>query len=106
MKRDNNNEQKINEILESIDGMQTASPGPFFFTRLQQKLQSAKAGTWELIGSWISRPAIAFSSLILVIILNIAVLSDWGSKDRFDDNGEDYTIASTTIFEYSNPVSE
>ena len=98
---------KLDEIIESVNDIKRASPGPYFFTRLQQRLQSNRAGILERIGSWISRPVIAFGSLLIIIILNIAVLTNKSFKsDRFEDNGDEYTIASTTIFDYSNPETE
>ena len=68
---DNKNiEGKVEQALNSLDGIQKAGPGPFFFTRVQARLQRQAGNGWERVVSFITRPSIALSGLCLIILLN------------------------------------
>ena len=64
-------ENRVNATLNSLDHVQRATPGPFFFTRVQARLNKEEKSSWEQIGSFIGRPQIAFAGLCLVIVLNL-----------------------------------
>lgn len=68
------NEQRINEIINSIDGIRRATPKPFFYGRTAAKLEQHNDKRWERVGSLISKPAIAFVAAALVLLINVAVL--------------------------------
>jgi hypothetical protein len=64
-------EQEINRTLGSLDGVQRAEPGDFFFTRLQARLARIEPmDAWERFISVIARPSIAFSALALILAIN------------------------------------
>jgi len=65
-----NIERKVQETLNSLDGVQKAGPGPFFFTRVQAQLQRQRGSGWERAVSFITRPSIALTGLCLIILLN------------------------------------
>ncbi len=73
MKKENATQQLIEETLQSLDGISKAEPAPFFYTRLQPKLDNRVSNTnhW----SWISKPVFSFATLGLLVILNIAAIS-------------------------------
>jgi len=73
MTQKDNIQKKVEEALNSLDGIQPATVQPFFYTRLQARLEQTK-GIWESISSFISRPAMTLSTVCLVILLNLAVL--------------------------------
>jgi len=69
------NEQKINEILNSLDGIKQARPKPFFYGRTVAKLdQQHDAERWEKVEGLISKPVVVFASLVLFLLVNAAVL--------------------------------
>jgi hypothetical protein len=70
MNETKNTAKKVEAALGSLDGLQTASPGPFFFTRVQARLQKQSSSGWESVTSFITRPAIALSGLCIIIMLN------------------------------------
>ena len=74
MMKKNNIQQKIGDTLESLNGIQQVSPAPFFYTRLKARLEQAEKSIWESISSFISRPAIVFATICLVLLLNVTVL--------------------------------
>jgi hypothetical protein len=102
----NENDKRIEEILNSLEGAQRATPGPYFFTRLQQRLKSTPASTWEKIGRWISQPVVAFGSLLLIILLNIALVFNPADKQERFEEGDEYTTMSATTFDYPNSEIE
>ncbi len=60
---------KVDNTLNSLDGVQRAAPAPFFFTRLQARLQE-KENIWEKISLIVKRPAVAFATIAFVLVLN------------------------------------
>jgi hypothetical protein len=100
----------VQEALDSLDGIQRAEPQPFFYTRLMGRLQRDQKTIWETVGSFLSRPAVAFASLFLILLMNVFIVS----KRDTDTNSSlpviveeiktdnDYVIASSSSFEYEN----
>lgn len=76
MNIDRNN--KIDEIISSIDGIQHAPMPDFFYTRLKARMVSQLDSKISLpvqsTQSWILRPAYAFAALLLVLAINTAVI--------------------------------
>ena len=108
MTQKNNIQKKVEEALNSLDGIQTASVQPFFYTRLKARLEQTK-GVWESISSFISRPAMMLATVCLVIVLNLAVLyrnhelsAKVTSAEQFEQTLNDaYDVASspnTTLY--------
>lgn len=65
---------EIEKIIESIDGISKAEMPPFFYTRLQAKLESTPSPTntfWLLV----TRPAVTLVTLSLLVILNVAAIN-------------------------------
>jgi len=88
MKSKNELEKKVQETLESLDGISRAEPNPFFYTRLTARLQRDVPSVWESIGAFISRPAVAIATLCLILALNALILF------RSDDNSSSLPVTS------------
>lgn len=95
MQEDFNN--KMKEALNSLDGMEQASAKPFFFTRLEEKMQNKK-DTWEKISSFVTRPSIAIGCICSVMIINAAVIF---SSQKKQTNAAGQNDESATVDEYS-----
>jgi len=67
-------EKRIEEALSSLDGIQRATPRPFFYTRLMAKIEQNEKGVWENVSSFITRPVMLFATVCIVLLLNVAVL--------------------------------
>ena len=61
-------------ILNSLEGLQKASPGAFFFTRVQARLQKEELGGWARLAAFLARPRIALATLGIIFLLNAAAL--------------------------------
>ena len=112
MKQQRDFEKKVEDVLNSLDGIQRAEPQPWFFSRVKGRLsrQEAKTG-WESIGSFLSRPAVAIAGLVLILALNGFVLLNQTSADAVasnqieqQPNDSESLIASSSSFDYENLV--
>jgi hypothetical protein len=101
---------KVDEVMESLDGIHRADPGPWFFTRLSQRLRTQPKSVWVSVGAFLSRPAIAISGIAAVLMLNLVLLLnekkevETASLRQPVVTENDYITASTSSFEYENLV--
>jgi len=64
-------EQKVAKTLDSLDGIQRATPQPWLFSRIKGKLiQQDDKTVWGAIGSFLSKPVIAIAGLCLILMMN------------------------------------
>lgn len=90
-------ENKIREILESLDGVKRASAPDYFYTRLKARMErehEAKAKR-----PWILRPAYAIITLVLVLLVNAAVILQ--KQDSPEIVTEETDLATSFAAEYS-----
>ena len=109
MKKKLDLENRVNTTLGSLDDVQRATPGPFFFTRVQARLERDEKSSWERISSFIGRPQIAFAGLCIVVVLNLwAVLrqDNPSTSARIDlteqSSTEDYSVAANSFIYEEN----
>jgi hypothetical protein len=104
-------QQEIEKTLQSLDGVKRAEVNPFLFTRIKARMN--KKGSWEWVSSFVSRPAIAFAIVLLVMAINGWAL--WGSntEDPVTAEGtvselasEYNTVASVSNYDYENMTNE
>ena len=65
--------EAIEKKLQSIDGISKAEMPPFFYTRLQAKLEKKQAAPnafWQVFG----KPAVSLVTLTLLVVLNVAAI--------------------------------
>ena len=109
MKKKLDLEARVNATLNSLDDVQRATPGPFFFTRVQARLTREDKNSWEQISSFIGRPQIAFAGICLVVILNLWTIlrqNNSNSTARIDQSEqsstEDYSVAANSFIYEEN----
>jgi uncharacterized membrane protein YdfJ with MMPL/SSD domain len=100
--------KKIGEVMQSFNGIEKASPSPFFFTRLEARMEREKNG-WEKISSFVARPVIAFACICLVIMINAwVILFSRNSQNSTDQQTselattDEYNLVSSTFYEFVN----
>ncbi len=73
MEQGKSTHEEIERTLQSIDGIGKADMPPFFYTRLQAKLDNASSSNnfWMVI----TRPAVSLVTLSLLVVLNIAAIT-------------------------------
>ncbi len=104
----NNINKKIEETMHSIDGIDKAQPNPFFFTRLEARMEKEN-NIWVKITSFVTRPLVAFACICLVIIINAFVIlsSSLSTNTSTKQNTElatvdEYTQINTTLYDFEN----
>ena len=96
------------DMLNSLEGLQKASPGVFFFTRVQARLQKDEVSLWSRIAYLVAKPGFTFATLFAIFLLNAAVLlyqrsnSGAGAADQTEQlSAEDYntTLAANSYYD-------
>lgn len=102
----------IEEALNSVDDMERAAPKPFLLTRINARMGKAKESVWEKAGWFIGRPAVAFTGLCMVLLVNVMVIMSNKTStpaiatEQVAQNSTDefsYTIASIYDIENTQP---
>ncbi|MBI1782474.1 MAG: hypothetical protein HYR66_14105 [Sphingobacteriales bacterium] len=99
--------KKVEEALESFAGVQQAEPAPFFYTRVRSQLEKNTLGWWESFGTFITRPVVAFASILLVVLLNAAVIYTQRSNSiqpaiTEQVSEDDYSTVVAVSYNYEN----
>jgi hypothetical protein len=115
MKHGNDIEKKVEETLNSLDGIKRATPQPWLFSRIKARLSREEAEertVWGTMGSFLSKPVVAIAGLCLILLFNGAVLLNQpkeGSsagiavQNEQPSDSESF-IASSSSFDFENLV--
>ncbi len=99
------NTDHINKLIEDaincVDDIQRAEPKPFLLTRINARMNNGTASVWERVGWFITRPAVAFTGLCLIILINIMVIKT-GSLNTGDSTDQ---VAVNSTDEFSSTVA-
>ena len=102
-------EQQVNEAMDALDGMSRAKANPFLFTRVEAKLRKDTRSAWDIMTSYISRPAVALAMLCMVIFANAVVMywqsgpSDSTSSEQTIALTEEYNLNVSSFYDDQNP---
>jgi len=99
-------QHEVEETLNSLDGVKKATANPFLFTRIKARLEREEKGFWIRAFSFISKPAIAVSAIVIVIFINAVIFFEFRSEtgqDAPDENEQvfanEYNLSSNTIYD-------
>lgn len=104
MNIDRNN--KVEEILNSLDGCPRASVPDFFYTRLKANMEKRQEPATPK--TWLLRPAFAFLALAVILLINTFILfrEGTGKEEATNDSETLQSIAAeyslndnTTVYE-------
>ena len=105
---DENLNNKIDKVMQALDGIEKASPNPFFFTRLEARMRKEKS-KWETLSSFVGQPFVAFACICLIIIINATVIFSTTSVQTTADQSnnesvtaDEYNSVSTPLYEFVN----
>jgi hypothetical protein len=109
MKHNQETGSEINAMLNSLDGLEKASPGPFFYTRVSARLQREETSWWSNLAGFVARPSVALATLFLIFLLNAVALmyqrsgaSSSPLSEQFEQNSnDDYntTLAANSYYD-------
>ncbi len=80
MERRKFTQEEIEKIVQSMDGLSRAEISPFFYTRLQARIDNAPPS--NTIWSVIMKPAVSLVTLSLLLILNIAAIRYYSTTSK------------------------
>jgi hypothetical protein len=98
-------EQEIEAILNSLDGVEKASPKPFLYTRLMAKMQESDDNIWSRILQFITKPAFAVGIALVFLLINAYILlnqystSVEQSEESTQTLALEYTSLTATIYD-------
>ncbi len=110
-----NNEQVnklTNEAMNSMDDAGKATPAPYLLTRINAKLAQNKESLWTRAVWLIGKPAVAFSGLAIIIIVNVfAIFYNKDTPDNLNNlteqslqaNADEFSYTVATIYDNDNP---
>ena len=90
----------VEEALESVDHISRAEAKPNLLTRINARMNKETESVWEKAGWFIGRPAVAFSGLCMIILINLAVLL-FNQSSNAGTSTELSTQSATDEFSYS-----
>ena len=102
--------KKVEETLNSLDGIQRAEGQPYLFTRVKARLERGEKNIWETAGSFLARPAVAIAGLCIILAFNMFFLfqKETGTSSGYAAEGtqvqddENIFAAATTTYDYEN----
>jgi hypothetical protein len=79
-------QEEIKRTLQSLEGLKPAEPAPFFYTRLQARMEKKKG----MKVSWRWEPAYAYAFLGVVIFLNVLTIYQVSHRSSNAEPGEQF----------------
>jgi hypothetical protein len=109
MKKENL-DKLVQETLSSLDGATRAVPAPFLLTRINARMGNAQEATsiWERAGVMLTRPRVAFSVLVAVVLMNFLIITsadDQGnaSSQTTQVNTDEYSLnTASSLYDFEN----
>jgi hypothetical protein len=104
MKNKQQFDERVEAVLNSLDGATSAMPKSFLLTRINARLHAKQESIWDKYLYFISRPAIAFAAVCMVIVINIFAITNGNSANAIVAEDiqntymlDDDDVASNTI---------
>lgn len=109
MNREEHINKLVEEALNSVNGVTRAEAKPYLLTRINARMSKGTESLWEKAGRFVTRPAVAFTGLCMVLLVNVIVIASNKSSvpamatEQVTQNTTDefsYTVA--TIYDTDN----
>ena len=109
-------EKRVEEALNSLDGIKRATPQPWLFSRVKARLSREEAEertVWGTIGSFLSRPVVAVAGVCLILLFNGVLLFNQQSQsssngiaiqNEMQPSDSESFVASNSSFDFENLV--
>jgi NADH:ubiquinone oxidoreductase subunit 6 (subunit J) len=109
MNKQDNIHKLIEEALNSVDDAQRAEPRPFLLTRIHARMNKGTESVWEKASWFITRPAVAFTGLCMIVLLNIMVVmynktpdSATVAEQTVQTQADEFSYTAATIYDNDN----
>ena len=101
--------KRVEDTLNSLDGITRAEANPFIYTRIQARLQRSRGGVERLV-SLAGKPAFAFMLLLVVLSTNVFVMLNGSSETTTSSQtqtqfaiADEYHNETSALYDYENP---
>lgn len=108
MKNENIIETKINQVLNSIEGIESAEVKPYFYTRLQAKMENQMApsyGRFSILAnlklSLVMLAVFFVFNLTSIVFLSGSQNTDSSATSALDEFSEEY-FSNPNVYDYLN----
>lgn len=109
MKQEDNRIKRVEEILDSLDGITRASADPHLYTRIRGRLEEDRSA-WSGVASFLSRPMVAFSLVILLLAANTWIILQSRTRVTEDKTeqltalAQEYRFERTSMLDQNTPL--
>jgi hypothetical protein len=79
-------QRKVDEAMDSVLGINRATPNPFLYTRIIARISREENSYWEKMTRMISRPAIAVITMSAILMINLFVVINETSASSVKPN--------------------
>lgn len=108
MKNENNINRKINQALESTEGLDSAKVKPFFYTRLQARMENNNVHSFSRF-SVLANMKLSLAMLAVILVFNLTSLvfltgnqdTESISTSALDTFSEEY-FSTSNAYDYLN----
>jgi hypothetical protein len=90
-----NLESKIEQTLNSLNGIESANPKPYFYSRLHARMERELLTPKTVLG-WQFKPIYALSALTIVLIINIVTFMNLQKTQT--NSQQQYTLYESSGF--------
>lgn len=109
-----NKKEHINKLIEealgSLDNVNRATARPYLLTRINARMNKATGSVWEKAGWFIGRPAVAFTGLFMLILINLMVVvfnkpsaaATTAAEQPAQTPADEFSYTVTTIYDIEN----
>jgi hypothetical protein len=102
-------DKRIEETMESLNGIRRAEANPFLYTRVQARLNQSRS-VLEQVVMFAGRPAFAFLVMLIVLATNLTVMlkgaADTSTAKQEQPQSamvEEYHLAVASLYDYETP---
>jgi hypothetical protein len=82
-------ETKVEQTINSLDGMSSAEPKPFFYSRLHARMERELLTPRKVLG-WQFKPVYAISAVACLLIINVFTILSFQKTQ--ESNPERYNL--------------
>lgn len=108
-----NKKEQINKLVEealaSFDDVRPAEARPYLLTRIKARMSKKTGSAWEKAGWFIARPAVAFTGLCMIILINAMVFlfnnsstPETATEQVVQTPADEFSYTVATIYDFEN----
>ena len=99
----------VKDTISSFDGAKRAEVKPYLLTRVNARISSmdSEGGFWSWTTGILSRPGIAFTGLLVILIVNIVIILNNtrpgnDSTQNLSSAKDEFAITQVSVYDVEN----